>query len=370
VDGFVANAESKTQGWGPQVMSCFNHTSLPILNTLAMEYTLFDHWHASVPGPTQPNRAFLQSCSSNGDTDGDTETLAVGYPQRTLIQNLMDAGLTWKDWYEDFPTAFLMSQLRTYPFNFDTMDAFYTACQKGELPDYSFVEPRYFSVSDLLLANDQHPSHEVSQGELLLKNIYEAVRASPQWNSTALIITYDEHGGFYDHVPTPLNIPSPDGIVATDHPFDYKRSGIRVPTIVVSPWVQKGRVVHRPVNGPTPTSEYEHCSIAATMKKVYNLTQFLNNRDAWAAPFDDIFDLSAPRTDCPQTLPPVYPSLEKPNQPDNPVHDLQVSMLGIANQLTGNLKDITTLTTERTAGLWIKNVIDLYLTLLKAISIL
>jgi len=368
MSGFVAAAESMTKGWGPEVMSCFNHTSLPILSTLAMEYTLFDHWHSSLPGPTEPNRAFLQSCSSNGVTDNDPETLTLGFPQRTIYQNLMAGGLNWTVWYEEFPTALFMRQIRDYPFNFATLESFYSACEDGTLPDYSFVEPRYFSVLDELLGNDQHPNHEISQGELFLKNIYEAVRASPQWDSTALIITYDEHGGYYDHVPTPLNIPNPDGIVSTDPPFDFKRSGIRVPTIVVSPWVEKGRVIHRPVNGPTPTSEYEHCSIAATMKKIYNLPQFLNNRDAWAAPFDDIFDLSAPRTDCPQTLPDIFPSLEKPNQPDNPLHDLQVSMLRIANYLTGDKEDISVLKTERDGGLWIKEKMDQYFTKQKSMK--
>jgi len=89
------------------------------------------------------------------------------------------------------------------------------------------------------LANDQHPSHEISQGEMFIKELYEAVRASPLWNKTALVITYDEHGGFFDHVPTPLNIPNPDGKVSQDPSFDFTRIGIRVPTIVISPWVKK-----------------------------------------------------------------------------------------------------------------------------------
>jgi len=333
-----------------------------------MEFTLFDHWHASLPGPTEPNRAFLQACSSDGTTDNDPEVLTLGYPQRTFLQNLYDVGANWTCYYEEFPTALLMRQLREYPLHFQTLDAFYDACEDGTLPDYSFVEPRYFSVLNELLGNDQHPNHEVSQGELFLKNIYEAVRASPQWESTALIITYDEHGGYYDHVPTPLAIPNPDGLVSTSPAFNFTRGGIRVPTIVASPWVQKGRVVHRPTNGPTPTSEFEHCSIAATMKKVYNLPSFLNNRDAWAAPFDDIFDEEAPRTDCPMTLPDIYPSLAKPNQPNNPVHELQVSMMQTANYLTGNQDDITQFKTEREGGLYVKQRISEFLTKQKTLK--
>jgi len=255
-----------------------------------------------------------------------------------------------------------MRQLREHPLSFGLMDSFYTACKEGTLPNYSFVEPRYFSIFDEYLGNDQHPNHEVSQGELFLKSVYEAVRASPQWNTTALIIIYDEHGGYYDHVPTPLNIPNPDGRVSTNPPFDFNRSGIRVPAVIVSPWVKKGVVVHRPVNGPTPTSQYEHCSIAATMKKIYNIPQFLNARDAWAAPFDDVINLSAPRTDCPMTLPNIFPSAVKPNQPDSPMHDLQINMLRIANYLNGNGDDISKYKTEREGGLYVKERIEQYLT--------
>jgi phospholipase C len=275
--------------------------------------------------------------------------------------SLGEVGVNWTVWFEEFPTAFFMRQLRDYPLHFGSLDSLFTACKEGNLPDYSFVEPRYFSILDEYLANDQHPNHEVSQGESFLKDLYEAIRASPQWNTTALIITYDEHGGFYDHVPTPLNIPNPDGIVSTDPPFDFKRSGIRIPTVLVSPWVKKGVVVHRPVNGPTPTSEYEHCSIAATMKKIYNIPQFLTARDAWAAPFDDLFNLETPRTDCPMTLPNIFPSAKKPNQPDSPMHDLQLTMLSIANYLNGNGDDLSNYKTEREGGLYVKERVQQFL---------
>ncbi len=109
----------------------------------------------------------------------------------------------------------------------------------GTLPTYSFIEPRYFSFPEFP-ANDEHPSHDVSQGELLIKQVYELVRNSPIWNTTLLILTFDEHGGFYDHVPTPTkDVPSPDGINSTEPPFDFRRLGVRVPTILISPWVNK-----------------------------------------------------------------------------------------------------------------------------------
>jgi phospholipase C len=103
------------------------------------------------------------------------------------------------------------------------------------------IEPSYFDLKRMP-ANDDHPSHDVANGQKFVKEVYEALRASPQWNETLLVITYDEHGGFYDHVKTPyVNIPSPDGNTGPAPSFfKFDRLGVRVPTIMVSPWIKKG----------------------------------------------------------------------------------------------------------------------------------
>ncbi len=124
----------------------------------------------------------------------------------------------------------------------------------------------------------------MSNGEILLKETYEIIRNSPHWEESLFVITYDEHGGFYDHVPTPLYAPNPDGIVHPDFGFD--RLGVRVPTIMVSPWIKKGTVVHAPPKDQMPfgTSEYEASSVYATVKKMWQLdSDFLTKRDEWAA---------------------------------------------------------------------------------------
>lgn len=103
------------------------------------------------------------------------------------------------------------------------------------------IEPRYYDLLSLN-ANDDHPKHDISEGQKFVKEIYEALRASPQWHETLFLIIYDEHGGFYDHVPTPVTgVPSPDDIVGPD-PFLFKfdRLGCRVPAILVSPWIEPG----------------------------------------------------------------------------------------------------------------------------------
>lgn len=112
---------------------------------------------------------------------------------------------------------------------------------QGKLPNYVVVEQRYVDLP-LEPANDDHPSHDVYQGQMFVKEVYETLRSSPQWNETLFIITYDEHGGFYDHVPTPVTgVPSPDGIVGPEpFLFGFDRLGVRVPTIMISPWIEKG----------------------------------------------------------------------------------------------------------------------------------
>lgn len=114
-------------------------------------------------------------------------------------------------------------------------------CKEGKLPNYVVVEQRYFDLK-ILPGNDDHPSHDVHQGQKFVKEVYEALRSSPQWNEMLFIITYDEHGGFYDHVPTPVaGVPSPDGILGPEpYNFRFHRLGVRVPTIFISPWIEKG----------------------------------------------------------------------------------------------------------------------------------
>ena len=109
------------------------------------------------------------------------------------------------------------------------------------MPNYVVIEQRWFDLSSIP-ANDDHPSHDISVGQKFIKEVYETLRASPQWNEMLFIITYDEHGGFYDHVPTPATgVPSPDDIVGpAPYNFKFDRLGVRVPTILISPWIERG----------------------------------------------------------------------------------------------------------------------------------
>jgi len=144
-----------------------------------------------------------------------------------------------------------------------------------------------------------------------------------------LIITYDEHGGYYDHVPPPVQgVPNPDGKIGAGIKFD--RLGVRVPTIMISPWIKKGSVVHDP-DGPFPSSKYEHSSVAATLKKLFSLKKFLTKRDEWAGTFEHVWmELDEPRKDCPRTLTePTWHSLEKRSMVDitGPLTDMQEALV-------------------------------------------
>eukprot|EP00041_Stephanoeca_diplocostata_P043132 m.12114 g.12114 ORF g.12114 m.12114 type:complete len:394 (-) comp9443_c0_seq1:157-1338(-) len=185
----------------------------------------------------------------------------------------------------------------------------------GALPALSWLEPRYYELLGQP-ATDQHPNHDVSEGDALIKHVYDVLRASPQWNDTLLIVTYDEHGGFFDHVQPP-NAPAPDDVASVDPPFDFTRVGVRIPTVMASPRIKKGTIVGKPGSGgteagPTPTSEFEASSMVATLRRLFNLPgPPLSNRSAWAGTFEQLV-ANAPRTDCPRSLPtpPVHRAID------------------------------------------------------------
>lgn len=208
------------------------------------------------------------------------------------------------------------------------------------MPNYTVIEQRYFELPHIP-GNDDHPSHDISEGQKFVKEVYEALRSSPQWNEILFVVVYDEHGGFYDHVPTPVEgVPSPDGIVGpAPYNFNFDRLGVRVPAILVSPWIEPGTVLHEP-SGPYPTSQFEHSSIPATVKKIFNLPSFLTKRDEWAGTFDVVLNLNrtGPRTDCPVTLPDPVKLRESGPKEAAQLNDFQESLVQLAATMNGDHK--------------------------------
>jgi phospholipase C len=190
------------------------------------------------------------------------------------------------------------------------------------------------------VANWQHPDAPLREGERLIKRVYEALRNSDHWTELALLITYDEHGGFYDHVTPPdQGVPPPGDQVAANG-FAFDRLGVRVPALLISPWSPRGQVVHEPQGDQltTPTSRFEHTSVIASVRRMLDIAQPLTQRDAWAATFNSLFEqLQAPRTDCPLTLPevPHFPAAQLPALLARPLNDhqkVQVRFYCVENQ--------------------------------------
>ncbi|VAI24439.1 unnamed protein product [Triticum turgidum subsp. durum] len=319
MSGFAQNARGMGLGMAQNVMSGFAPDSVPVYAALADEFAVFDRWFASVPTSTQPNRLFVHSATSHGLTFNARKDLINGFPQKTIFDSLEEDGLSFGIYYQNIPATLFYQSLRRlkhlvkfhqYSLKFK-LDA-----SRGKLPNYVVIEQRF------------------------VKEVYETLRASPQWNETALIITYDEHGGFYDHVPTPVvGVPQPDGIVGPDpYYFKFDRLGVRVPSFLISPWIEKGTAIHEP-NGPFENSRYEHSSIPATVKKLFNLrANYLTKRDAWAGTFENYLKVrKTPRTDCPEKLPEVTKSLRPfgANE-DKSLSEFQVELIQLASQLNGD----------------------------------
>ncbi|XP_009757037.1 non-specific phospholipase C4-like [Nicotiana tabacum] len=338
--GFAQNAERNQKGMAETVMNGFKPDAVPVYKELVTEFAVCDRWFASVPASTQPNRLFVHSATSHGLTSNDTKLLIHGLPQKTIFDSMDEAGYSFGIYYQYPPSTLFYRNLRKLKYikNFHPFDlSFKNHCKEGKLPNYVVIEQRFFDLK-VLPGNDDHPSHDVFEGQKLVKEVYEALRSSPQWNEMLFIIIYDEHGGFFDHVPTPITgVPSPDGIVGTTAPYNFQfdRLGVRVPAIMISPWIERGTVLHKPL-GPYATSEFEHSSVPATVKKIFNLDEFLTKRDAWAGTFETVIARSTPRTDCPETLPDPVRMREAEAQEDAKLTEFQAEMVQMSAVLCGD----------------------------------
>src|SRR4051812_34053677 len=212
MNGFYQRAARRTDGNSTHddidvVMRGYAPGRLPAIHALAREFAVCDGWFSSVPGPTWPNRFFAHAATSKGFI---TNSQFNNYDMPTIFENLAASGLSWRDYYHDFSQTWALQRLQTPDnrINFASFGRFKTDARNGTLPNYAFIEPKYFSFFGQ--ANDQHPPHDMRAGEKLIAEVYEAIRHSPQWPDTMLVITYDEHGGTYDHVQPPGAIP-PDG---------------------------------------------------------------------------------------------------------------------------------------------------------------
>jgi phospholipase C len=288
--------DGTSESW---IMGCHTPQTLPVLSALARGFGVCDHWYCSAPTMTMPNRAFVCAGTSQGHMDDVTKKFTVG----SIFGALTTANAAWKIYgYTSSPLTKLdFPDTASAPAaHFGHFADFQADARAGALPGYAFLEPAWSSTG-----NSQHPNYNMALGEQLLLDTYRALRDGPAWDSTLLIITYDEHGGCYDHVPPPWGAAPPDDSVG-EFGFDFTRFGPRVPTVLVSPLIPAG-TVHRVADGATP---FDHTSILATVEHRFGLTS-LTRRDAAAPDVGAALRLTTPRTDDPLagvSAPPAPPN--------------------------------------------------------------
>lgn len=331
--GFAANyATTTTEGPAPPtadiglIMSGFNtEQQLPALYQLAKNFQVCDHWFSSLPGPTWPNRFFLHGASSNGLDHSPTSVemteweTADGfrYPNGSIFDAMTAAGITWRLYHDhNGPVEGTISQVSSIH-NIQLWDVypltdFQRDVQLASYPyQYTFIEPNYGDTAGGTYEDgtSQHPMDGVEGGEGLITTVYEAIRNSPLWGSSMLIITYDEHGGFYDSLQPPP-APAPDdnsGTKYNQYGFNFTQYGVRVPAVIVSPLAGAGVVDH---------TVYDHSSVLATLEWLFGLAP-LTKRDAGAAHLLGMISTTM-REDTPTTLkrPAATPRSKPPLTPE------------------------------------------------------
>ncbi len=326
--GFVSNYSRHGAPDPKWSMQCFKPEDIPVLTTLAREFAVCDRWFSSLPGPTWPNRFFVHAASSDGMDDSPSSVGAlfheVGPGYRFEHATIFDRlGTDWLIVQGDpFPQVFSIKGMfeQRLDGRFVSREAFVDKVQQADFSaKYVFVEPNYGRIyGDYVGGTSQHPIDDITQGEWLIKETYEAIRKSPHWEESLLVIVYDEHGGFFDHAVPPSATPPADQVqIASNnqHHFDFTCLGPRVPAVLVSPLIPKGTIDHR---------TYDHASVPATLRKLFNLGGPLTNRDAAANTFDGVCSLAAAR-DTPPTLPNPPDSGFRPDAQDalgNPDADI------------------------------------------------
>jgi phospholipase C len=278
---------------GVRAMAYYEPEDLPFMYWAADNFAIGDHYHCSVLGPTWPNREYLYAASSFGRTSNKIPNLPTG--RLTIFDMLQMRRVSWKIYRVNTPaSAMFVSQILAYQdFHVASMDQFYEDAKNGALPQVAFLDGKVGPSSGFDPdEDDEHPPSPMFNGQATLAKVAEALVDSPQWSSTAYFITYDEHGGIWDHVPPPPAC-EPDSIAPIldpgETPGKFDRYGIRVPFVVISPFAKKGFAGHH---------TYDHTSITRFIEARFTLPA-MSARDANAEAPWEMFDFAAPRSDKP-----------------------------------------------------------------------
>ncbi|MBT8496551.1 MAG: alkaline phosphatase family protein, partial [Deltaproteobacteria bacterium] len=279
-DGFVREHAGAHQA---DVMGYHVRDQLASLYALADAGVVCNHWYSSVMGPTWPNRYYLHGATSKGlKSNLPLPQTDLPFAQfESIFDRLDDAGVSHKNYFHDVPWATGAYQKQD---GLATMEAFFADAANGALPQFSLIDPQFFGQG----ANDDHPDHDIRLGQALIASVVSALAQSPLWERSLFVLTYDEHGGFYDHVPPPTT---------TDSRADFQQLGFRVPSLVVGPHVRRGCAAD---------TVLEHASVISTLTARFGLEP-INDRAQAANDLSSCIDPA--RFDDPLP-PPVVPAVE------------------------------------------------------------
>ena len=298
MDGFVASNENMSQ-----TMGYYPPSVIPFAYSFATTFCVGNRWFCSAPCQTYPNRRFLMAGTAYGDITTSFSTLTDPPPPNgTIFDRLHQYGITWRNYFTDLPqTGIIPTIIEKYPTNVVPIQQFLNDCGAGTLPQVSFVDPEFGLLGEIgsilaenpqlaevgarlsTIGGDEEDPQDLAWGEAWAYAIVNAVLDSPAWPQTLFIYIYDEHGGYYDHVPPPAAIPPdsiPPDLTATDVPGGYDVYGPRIPAVVMSPYARPNAVTN---------VVHDHTSVLATIEAKWNLPA-LTYRDANAATVRDFLD--------------------------------------------------------------------------------
>jgi phospholipase C len=334
----------------PVIMNCFRPEDVPVISTLAKSYAVCDHWYAPAPTQTFANRSFVHAGTSSGYVNNmwfvdDVLPELLINKSATIYNVLEQHGIDFRIYYGS-PVKYLCNayiaqeanrkyaeegpgrrMLPLTQFFADLRDA------SKPLPPYVFLEPNFINNPWTGPENDEHPHaaaaaigspSNVLFGERLIFEVFEALAKRPEWDSTLLVITFDEHGGTFDHYPPSEQTVSPDGIVipATKpggFGFTFQRYGVRVPAVLVSPLIEEGTILNE---------TYDHTSILKTVFEAFGIEGTLLAREAAANDLSAAITRSTPRKEIPKITPRQVPDFGAEQAfPDIPLTEFQVALL-------------------------------------------
>jgi phospholipase C len=323
------------------IMQCFPPNQLPAINLLARSFGVCDNYFCGVPSQTIPNRSFFHAAQSSGTVVNapfsnwtGSPTTGAGNTAPTIFDSLHAAGRTWTIYYDENDVISLTRLLHypvlsKYPFAapyFKTMQGFHADAAGGNLPDYAFIEPRLFFDD-----NSYHPldgAIAAKRGEILLDDVYQSIRqsnspAGSNFQNTLLMVTFDEGGTCYDHVPPPAATP-PFPNKPGQFGFEFDRLGQRIVSILVSAYIDAGVI----------NTQHDSTSMLATLEQKFNL-KALTARDAAATSFAGVFNRTTPRprSEWPRLRVRQLSAVEEQSNAALPLNELQVALVGMVYAL-------------------------------------